>query len=200
VTDIAVLVVAADDGVMPQTREAIRHAKDAGCAIVIALSKCDRSNAQPERVEGELVAAGLELESVGGSTLLVRTAAPIGMGLRELEEAILLQAEMLEVSAAVEGRAEGTVVEVHVDKGQGSVATVIVRSGTLRIGDPIVIGKEHGRVRQMRSPDGTEVQEIKPGASRPACQASLTWRLVPSLAPCSVMIPQGPWLCARMML
>jgi hypothetical protein len=163
VTDIAVLVVAADDGVMPQTREALRHARDAGCAIVVALTKCDRSGAQPERVQAELQAEGISVESEGGTVQVVRTAAPVGMGLRELEEAILLQAEMLEVSAVVEGFAEGTVVDAHLDKGQGPVATVVVRSGTLRIGDPVVVGVEHGRVRQMELPDGTKVEEATPG-------------------------------------
>ena len=100
---------------------------------------------------------------------VVRTAAPVGMGLTELEEAILLQADMLEVAAPVEGRAEGAVVEAHVDKGQGPVATIVVRAGTLRTGDPLVVGKEHGRVRHMALPDGTEVEEATPGAPPPLC-------------------------------
>lgn len=95
---------------------------------------------------------------------VVRTAAPVGTGLRELEEAILLQAEMLEVAAPVEGRAEGTVVEARLDKGQGPVATVVVRAGTLRVGDSLVVGKEYGRVRQLRAPDGRVLQAATPGA------------------------------------
>jgi translation initiation factor IF-2 len=173
VTDIAVLVVAADDGVMPQTREAIRHARAARCALVIALTKCDRANAQPERVEADLAAEGLEFESVGGNVSVVQTAAPVGMGLRELEEAILLQAELLEIAAPVEGRAEGTVVEAHMEKGVGPVATVVVREGTLRVGDPVVVGKEHGRVRQLRKTNGVEVEEATPGARR-VCAACLS--------------------------
>ena len=164
VTDIAILVVAADDGVMPQTREAIRHARAARCALLVALTKCDRDNAQPERVEAELAAEGLELESVGGSVQVVRVAAPRGVGLRELEEAILLQADLLEVAAPVDGRAEGTVVEAHVERGQGPVATVVVNGGTLRVGEPLVVGKEHGRVRQLRTTDGKEIDEATPGA------------------------------------
>jgi hypothetical protein len=163
VTDIAVLVVAADDGVMPQTREAVRHAKAAGCAVIVALTKCDRLGAQPDRVEAELLAAGVNVESGGGDVQVVRTAAPVGIGLRELEEAILLQAEVLDVTAPVQGFATGTVVESRLDKAMGPVATVVISSGTLRVGNPLVVGKEHGRVRQMELPDGTEVAEATPG-------------------------------------
>jgi hypothetical protein len=163
VTDIAVLVVAADDGVMPQTREAVRHAKAAGCAVIVALTKCDRLGARPDHVEAELLAAGVNVESGGGDVQVVRTAAPVGMGLQELEEAILLQAEVLDVTAPVQGFATGTVVESRLDKAMGPVATVVISSGTLRVGDPLVVGKEHGRVRQMELPDGTEVVEATPG-------------------------------------
>lgn len=164
ITDVAVLVVAADDGVMPQTREALRHAAAARCAVVVALTKCDRPNAEPDRVEAELAAEGLELESAGGSVQVVRTAAPAGVGLHELEEAIALQAEMLEIAAPAEGRAEGAVVEAHLDVGQGPVATVVIKGGTLRVGDPIIVGAKHGRVRQLRSAAGADIEEAAPGA------------------------------------
>ena len=108
--------------------------------------------------------SGAQCENVVPCLQVVRTAAPVGLGLQELEEAILLQAEMLEVAAPVEGRAEGSVVEARLDKGQGPVATVVVRTGTLRVGDAIVVGKEHGKVRQLRAPDGRSLEEATPGA------------------------------------
>ena len=195
VTDIAVLVVAADDGVMPQTREAMRHARDAGCALLVALTKCDRSNAQPERVIAELAAEGVELESHGGSTQLVQTAAPVGMGLKELEEAILLQADLLEVTAPVAGRAEATVVEARLDKGQGPVATVIMRRGTLRVGDSIVVGSEYGKVRSLRSPSGDAATEVLPGAPLEGRQRrSMAWQCAHGCTSkaCCVQVVQ-PW-------
>jgi len=163
VTDVAVLVVAADDGVMQQTREAIRHVQSAQCALVVALTKCDLSGARPAEVEAELLAEGLELESAGGNVQVVQVAAPKGMGLSELEEAIMLQAELLGVSAPVDTLAEGTVVEAQVDKGQGPLVTVVMRQGTLCVGQPFVVGKQHGRVRLLQSPDGRALNSVTPG-------------------------------------
>lgn len=164
VTDVAVLVVAADDGVMQTTREAIQHVKDANCSLIVALTKCDRDGARPESVEGELLGEGLELESAGGNVQVVHVAAPKGIGLRELEEAILLQAEMLGVSAPVDTLPEASVVESHVDRGQGPVAIVVVRQGVLKVGQPVVVGKEHGRIRSLHDPEGASVSQATPGA------------------------------------
>lgn len=164
VTDIAVLVVAADDGVMQQTREAIRHVHGAKCALIVAMTKCDLPGARPAEVEAELLAEGLELESAGGNVQVVQVAAPKGLGLSELEEAIILQAEVLGVSAPVDTLAEGTVVEAQVDRGQGPLVTVVMRKGTLSIGQPFVVGKQHGRVRALQDPDGRSLQSVKPGA------------------------------------
>jgi translation initiation factor IF-2 len=163
VTDIAVLVVAADDGVMQTTREAIQHVRDANCSLIVALTKCDRPGARPEAIEGELMGEGLELESAGGNVQVVHVAAPKGIGLRELEEAILLQAELLGVSAPVDTLPEASVVESHVDRGQGPVATVVVKQGVLKVGQPVVAGKEHGRVRSLHDPEGAPLQEATPG-------------------------------------
>jgi translation initiation factor IF-2 len=163
VTDIAVLVVAADDGVMQTTREAIQHVRDANCSLIVALTKCDRDGARPEAVEGELMAEGLELESAGGNVQVVHVAAPKGIGLRELEEAILLQAEMLGVSAPVDSLPEASVVESHVNRGQGPVITVVMKQGVLKVGQPVVVGKEHGRVRSLHDPEGTPIHEATPG-------------------------------------
>ena len=163
-TDVAVLVVAADDGVMQTTKEAIQHVRDANCSLIVALTKCDRDGARPAAIEGELLGEGLELESAGGSVQVVHVAAPKGIGLRELEEAILLQAELLGVSAPVDTLPEAAVVESHVDRGQGPVATVVVRQGVLKVGQPVVVGKEHGRVRSLHDPEGTSMLEAAPGA------------------------------------
>ncbi|KAL4428155.1 hypothetical protein ABPG75_002244 [Micractinium tetrahymenae] len=163
VTDLVVLVVAADDGIMPQTREAISHARAAGCPIVVAITKCDTPNAQPERVRQQLIAAGLELEEVGGNIQVVEVAAVTGQGLEELEEALLLQAEMMELQASRSRRGEAVVVEAKMDKGQGPVATVIVKRGTLKVGQPVVIGTEWGRVRSLRGTGGLPVAEVLPG-------------------------------------
>ncbi|KAK9819495.1 hypothetical protein WJX81_005164 [Elliptochloris bilobata] len=163
VTDLVVLVVAATDGVMPQTREALAHARTAGCPIIVALSKCDCPGAEPARVRRQLAAEGLELEENGGSVQVVETAAPVGLGLRELEEAVLLQAELLDLKATRTGPAEGTVVEARIDKLHGPVATVIVKRGTLEEGQPLVLGAEWGRVRGLLNAAGEELQVALPG-------------------------------------
>ncbi|PRW44490.1 translation initiation factor [Chlorella sorokiniana] len=170
VTDIVVLVVAADDGIMPQTREAISHARAAGCPIVVAITKCDTERANAAKVRQQLVAAGLELEEVGGNVQVVEVAAPTGQGLPELEEALLLQAEMMELQAEMmelqasrSRRAEAVVIEAKMDKGQGPVATVVVKRGSLKVGQPMVVGTEWGRVRALRGTGGRTVDEVLPG-------------------------------------
>ncbi|CAL5229022.1 g12268 [Coccomyxa viridis] len=163
VTDIVILVVAANDGVMPQTREALQHAQQAGCPIILALTKCDMPGADPERVKMQLLSAGLLLEEAGGNVMAVETAAPTGQGLTELEEAILLQAEMMDLKASQTGAAEGTTVEARMTKGQGPVATVIVKRGALKVGDNVAIGLEWGRIRSMRDPAGRQLKEALPG-------------------------------------
>lgn len=163
VTDLVVLVVAAEDGVMPQTREALAHAKAAGCPIVVAITKCDLPNARPDHVEQQLLAEGLELESAGGTVQSVRVAAPSGVGLLELEEALLLQAEMMELSASRSRNAEAVVVEARLAVGQGPVATIIAKRGILRTGQPVVVGCEWGKVRALRAPGGAIIKEVLPG-------------------------------------
>ncbi|KAL4858773.1 Translation initiation factor IF-2 [Chlorella vulgaris] len=163
VTDLVVLVVAADDGVMPQTREAISHSRAAGCPIVVAITKCDAPTADPAGVRRQLLAAGLETEEVGGSIQVVEVAAVTGQGLGELEEALLLQAEVMELGASRSRRAEAVVIEAKVDRGQGPVATVVVKRGTLRVGQPMVVGTEWGRVRSLRGTGGRPVEEVLPG-------------------------------------
>ncbi len=149
VTDLIILVVAADDGVMPQTREAIHHAKAAGVPLVVAVNKIDKPDAQPDRVMQELVAEEVVPEEWGGDTMFVKVSAKTGEGVNELLDAILLQAEILELKAPVEGPARGTIIESSLDKGRGPVATVLVQSGTLHRGDAVVAGPEYGRVRAM---------------------------------------------------
>lgn len=163
VTDLVVLVVAADDGIMPQTREAISHARAAGCPIVVAITKCDAAMAQPARVRQQLLVEGLELEEVGGNIQVVEVAAVTGQGLDLLEESLLLQAEMMELKASRSRRAEAVVIEAKVDKGQGPVATVVVKRGTLKVGQPMVVGTEWGRVRSMKGTGGKAITEVLPG-------------------------------------
>ena len=162
VTDIVVLVVAADDGVMPQTVEAIDHAKAAGVPIVVALNKMDRADADPNRVLQQLSEHGLVPEAWGGETIAVPISALQGTGIDELLEQILVLSEVSEFRASPEGRAKGTVLEANLDIGRGPVATVIVQQGTLRVGDPIVAGAAWGRVRALIDDHGDQVKEALP--------------------------------------
>ncbi|MGF1642149.1 MAG: translation initiation factor IF-2 [Thiotrichales bacterium] len=162
VTDIVILVVAADDGVMPQTAEAVKHAKAAGVPIVVAVNKVDRVQADPERVRQELVKHEVIPEEWGGENMFVNVSAKTGQGIDELLDAVLLQAEVLELKSVVEGNAQGTVVESTLDKGRGPVATVLVQSGTLNRGDVVLSGMEYGRVRAMFDEAGRQVKSAGP--------------------------------------
>jgi translation initiation factor IF-2 len=162
VTDIAVLVVAADDGVMPQTVEAINHAKAAEVPIIVALNKMDRPDAQPERIKQQLTEYGLVVEEWGGDTICVPVSALKKEGIDELLEMILLVAELSELKANPDRFAMGTVIEAKLDKGRGPVATVLVQRGTLRVGDPIIAGTAWGRVRAMMNDRGENVKEAGP--------------------------------------
>ncbi|MGB3336651.1 MAG: translation initiation factor IF-2 [Devosia sp.] len=161
-TDIAVLVVAADDGVMPQTIESIKHAKAAGVPIIVAINKMDKPEANPTRVRTELLQHEVFVESMGGDVLDVEVSAKTGDGLAKLLETILLQAEVLELRVARDGRAEGLVIEAKLDKGRGAVATVLVQRGTLAIGDILVAGTEFARVRALINDKGEQVKEAGP--------------------------------------
>ena len=162
VTDIAVLVVAADDGVMPQTVEAINHARAAGVPIIVAINKIDKQGADPNRVRTELLSHEIVVESMGGETLDVEVSATKRTNLDKLLETILLQAEILDLQANPDRPAEGTVVEAKLDRGRGPVATVLVQRGTLRVGDIIVAGAEWGRVRALIDDRGEQVREAGP--------------------------------------
>jgi translation initiation factor IF-2 len=148
-TDIVVLVVAADDGVMPQTIEAIQHSKAAGVPLVVAVNKIDRENADPERVRNELAQHEVIPEAWGGENLFVNVSAHTGQGVDDLLDAILLQAELMDLKAVADGPAQGLVIESSLEKGRGSVATLLVQSGTLEQGDMIIAGEEYGRIRKM---------------------------------------------------
>ena len=161
-TDIAILVVAADDGVMPQTVEAINHAKAAGVEIIVAVNKIDKPSANVERVKQELTEYELISEDWGGSTIFVPVSAKTGEGIEDLMEMILLTAEVLELKANPNRRARGLVLEAQLDKGRGSVATVLVQKGTLRVGDSIAAGSAHGKVRAMMDDKGRRVKEAGP--------------------------------------
>ena len=161
-TDVVVLVVAADDGVMPQTIEAIQHARAAGVPIVVAVNKIDKADADPDRVRTELSKHDVIPEEWGGQTIFVNVSARTGAGIDALLEAIVLQAEILELRAPRDGLASGIVIESSVEKGRGAVATVLVKKGTLRMGDPILAGSEFGRVRAMFDETGAAVQEAAP--------------------------------------
>lgn len=161
-TDIAILVVAADDGVMPQTIEAISHAKAAGIEIIVAVNKIDKPSANIERVKQELTEYELIAEDWGGSTVFVPVSAKTGEGIEELMEMILLTAEVLELKANANRRARGLVIEAELDKGKGPVATILVQKGTLRVGDAIAAGSAHGKVRAMMDDKGRRVKEAGP--------------------------------------
>lgn len=162
VTDVVVLVVAADDGVMPQTVEAINHAKAAGVPLIVAINKIDKSDASPERVRAELLQYEIQVETLGGETLEIEVSAKTGKNLDKLLEAIALQAELLELKANPDRPAEGTVIEAKLDRGRGPVATVLVQRGTLRTGDIVVAGSEWGRVRALIGDTGAQMKEAPP--------------------------------------
>jgi translation initiation factor IF-2 len=161
-TDIVILVVAADDGVMPQTKEAIKHAKAAGVPIVVAINKIDKPDANLERVKQELVAEEVVPEEYGGDTPFVPVSAKTGQGVDNLLEQVLLQAEVLELKAPVDAAAKGLVIEAQLDKGRGPVATVLVQSGTLKTGDVVLAGSTFGRVRAMLDEDGKTIKTAGP--------------------------------------
>ena len=161
-TDIVILVVAADDGVMPQTKEAIAHAKAAGVPLVVAINKIDKPGANPDRVKQELVAEQVVPEEYGGESPFIPVSAKTGEGIDTLLENVLLQAEVLELKAAVDTPAKGLVIEAKLDKGRGPVATIMVQSGTLRRGDVILAGSAYGRVRAMLDENGKAISEAGP--------------------------------------
>ncbi|HEU4516029.1 MAG TPA: translation initiation factor IF-2, partial [Steroidobacteraceae bacterium] len=162
VTDIVVLVVAADDGVMPQTREAIQHAKAANVPIVVAINKIDKHDADPERVRNELSQEGVIAEEWGGENIFAPVSAKTGEGIDRLLESILLQAEVLELKAVQDAPAIGVVLEASVERGRGAVATVLVKRGTLKIGDSVVAGEQFGRVRALFDERGQEIDSAGP--------------------------------------
>ncbi|MFC6046411.1 translation initiation factor IF-2, partial [Methylobacterium hispanicum] len=162
VTDIVVIVVAADDGVMPQTIEAIQHAKAAGVPMIIAVNKIDKPDAKPERVRTELLQHDIQVESMGGETLEFEVSAKTGQGLPELLEGIQIQAEIMNLRANEKRDGEGTVIEAQLDRGRGPVATVLVQRGTLFTGDIVVAGAEWGRVRALIDDQGEHVQYAGP--------------------------------------
>ena len=165
VTDVAILVVAADDGVMPQTVEALNHAQAANVPIVVAVNKIDKEGASPEKIRGQLTEYGLIPEEYGGDTMFVDVSARNGTNIDELLEAVTLTADVLELTANPNKEARGVAIEANLDKGRGAVSTVLVQSGTLRVGDAIVAGVAHGRVRAMFDENGQAVKEA--GPSRP---------------------------------
>ncbi|MDH5263919.1 MAG: translation initiation factor IF-2 [Betaproteobacteria bacterium] len=162
ITDLVILVVAADDGVMPQTIEAINHAKAANVPVIVAVNKIDKPEANPQRIKQELLAQGVVPEEFGGETQFIEVSAKTGQGIDRLLESIQLQAEVLELRAVVNAPAKGTVIEARLDKGRGPVATVLVRSGTLKKGDNVLAGAVFGRVRAMTDEDGKPVNEAGP--------------------------------------
>ena len=163
ITDIVVLVVAADDSVMAQTIEAINHAKASGCPVIVAVNKCDKPEADPKRVRNDLLQHEIITEDFGGDVLCVDVSAHTGLGLDKLEEAIMLQAELLELKANPDRNAEGVVIEAKVERGRGSVATLLVQRGTLKRGDIFVIGAESGRVRALLDDRGQNLETAGPG-------------------------------------
>ena len=161
-TDIVILVVAADDGVMPQTEEAVQHARAAGVPLIVAVNKMDKEGADPERVKNELSAKEVIPEDWGGDTQFINVSAHTGEGIDELLDAVLLQAELLELTAARDVPAQGIVIESRLDKGRGPVASLLVQSGTLRKGDIVLAGLQFGRVRAMLDENGKPIDEAGP--------------------------------------
>ena len=180
-TDLVVLVVAADDGVMPQTREAIQHAKAANVPVVVAVNKIDKPDAQPERIRQELASAGLTPEEWGGESIYVDVSAQTGEGIEQLLESLHLQAELLELKAHVEGSVSGVVIESRIDRARGAVATVLVQNGRLNKGDVLLSGSEYGKVRALLDQDGVDMEYAGPStpveviglSSAPAVGASV---------------------------
>lgn len=162
ITDIVVLVVAADDGVMPQTLEALKHAKSANVPIVVAINKCDKPGANPERVKLQLASEGLLLEDMGGDVQVVEVSAIEKTGLDKLEEALLLQAEMMDLKARVDGPAQAYVVEARLDRGRGPLATAVVKAGTLVSGQLVVVGSQWGKIRAIRDTAGNLTDRATP--------------------------------------
>lgn len=162
ITDIVIIIVAADDGVMPQTKEAIDHAKASGAPIMVVINKIDKPGANPERVMTELTEYGLTPDSWGGDTIYTQVSAKNGEGIEELLENILLVAEMQEYKANPNRYASGTVVESRLDKHLGPIVTILIQNGTLRLGDPIVVGHAYGKVRTMKNDKGEEIMEAAP--------------------------------------
>ncbi len=165
VTDVAVLVVAADDGVMPQTVEALNHAQAAGVPIIVAVNKIDKPEANPDKVMGQLTEYGLVPEEYGGDTMFVKVSALQKLGIQELLDAVLLTSDVMELQANPDKSARGVAIEANLDKGRGSVVTVLVQSGTLAVGDTMVVGTAHGRVRAMFNENGENLDVALP--SRP---------------------------------
>ncbi|MFM8996988.1 MAG: translation initiation factor IF-2, partial [Candidatus Limnocylindrus sp.] len=165
VTDIAIIVVAADDGVMPQTTEAISHARAANVPIIVAMNKVDKPEANPERVKSELAEANVLVEAYGGDVPLVAVSAKTGIGLDDLLDMVLLVADLGDYKADPSRPAIGTVIEAQRDKGRGPIATVIVQTGTLRVGDAIVAGAISGKVRSLETPDGARVKSSGPSTA-----------------------------------
>ncbi len=161
-TDIVILVVAADDGVMPQTKEAIEHARAAKVPMVVAINKIDKPEADPDRVKNELAALEVVPEEWGGDTQFVPVSAKTGQGIDELLEAILLQAELLELTAPTQGSARGVVIESRLDRGRGPVADILVQAGTLKRGDAVLCGEQYGRIRAMFDENGRQIKEAGP--------------------------------------
>ena len=164
VTDIVILVVAADDGVMPQTVEAINHAKAAGAPMIVAINKMDKAEADPTRVKNELLQHEIIAEDMGGDTQMIEVSAQTGAGLEDLLEAVALQAEVMELKANAERDGEGIVIEAKLDKGRGPVATVLIQRGTLRVGDVFVVGQVSGRVRALINDHGEQIDIAGPSA------------------------------------
>lgn len=162
VTDIVIIVVAADDGVMPQTKEAVDHAKAAGVPIVVAVNKIDKPGANPDRIMSEMAELGIMPEEWGGDTIFMNVSAKQGTGVSDLLETVLLVADMAELKANPDQLASGTVIEAKLDKGRGPVATLLVQRGTLHSGDSIVVGTSYGRVRRMTNDKGMEIKKAEP--------------------------------------
>lgn len=162
VTDIVIIVVAADDGVMPQTKEAVDHAKAAGVPIVVAVNKIDKPGANPDRIMSEMAELGIMPEEWGGDTIFMNVSAKQGTGVSDLLETVLLVADMAELKANPDQLASGTVIEAKLDKGRGPVATLLVQRGTLHSGDSIVVGTSYGRVRKMTNEKGMEIKKAEP--------------------------------------